>query len=234
MGRPGYRLGPREETHKTRRAGLRQGFQLCGPLAVVRVPSVPTCQLAGEVCFSLLTWAKHNQRTLRSCTRGSPAPQRCPRGSGPCLPIRVRTSRPVCAQGVRDGVRTPMPPAALLLPPRGSPGYRRHVSSVALKPSRQGDCSSPDAFPGSQALRACGGGAGRERHEAWKRTAAPSQAHPMLGEGRLGERLEQRRGSRVQRMGGQVGRGGWKRQEKKEGRQNREGQRGEWGQKGDL
>lgn len=54
-----------------------------------------------------------------------------PRGSLPSLPtarelvreaIRVRTSRPVCAQRGRNGVRTTVPPAALLLPPQGSPG----------------------------------------------------------------------------------------------------------------
>lgn len=97
----------------------------------------------------------------------------------------------------RNGVRTTVPSVALLLPPRGSPGYSQQASLVPPKPSWQGDWSSWDAFPGSQVLRACGGGAGRGRHVAWRRSATPSQAHPTLGEGRLEERQEQRLGGGV-------------------------------------
>ena len=135
VGRPGYRPGPRESLWGNAQGWAPPGLLGSRPTCTGEGPSVPTCQLAREGCFSLLTWTKHNQQTLCSCTRGSPAPQRCPRG-GPCLPIRVRTSRPVCAQWGRNGVRTTVPLAALLLPPRGSPGYSRHVSLVPLKPSR--------------------------------------------------------------------------------------------------
>ena len=194
MGRPGYRPGPQESLRGNAQSWAPPGFLGSRPTCSGEGPSVPMCQLAREGCLSLLTWAKHNRQTLCSCTRGSPAPQRCPRG-GPCLPIRVRTSRPVCAQRGRNGVRTTVPPAALLLPPRGSPGTVGTCPRCPRSPLGRGTVAAWTPFWEARRSEPAGGGAGRGRHVDWRHMAAPSQAHPTLGgEGRLQERPEQRRG----------------------------------------
>lgn len=189
---------------------------------------MPTCQL--ESVFLLLTWAK----LWGPCSLGAPpAPQRCPWGAaaltthpvGPSETGLVAGGQGRCGHHASCG----SPPAS-----RGSPEYPLAcMPSEALKPSRQGDCSS-GRLPGSQALRACGGeGAGR-KDPLPKGLGArrPSQAHPMLGGRKAGGEAGAGGEARVQRMGGQVGRGGWKRQGKKEGRQNRGGQRASGDRKG--
>lgn len=201
MGRPGYRPGPQESLRGNAQSWAPPGFLGSRPTCSGEGPSVPTCQLAREGCLSLLTWAKHNRQTLCSCTRGSPAPQRCPRG-GPCLPIRVRTSRPVCAQRGRNGVRTTVPPAALLLPPQGSPGTIGTCPRCPRSPLGRGTVAA--WTPSWEARRSEPAAEGQGGGVTWTGGAWPPPVKPTpRWEEKEGYRRGQSRGEagRVQRMG---------------------------------